>query len=335
MTAQLSTFGDSDPRIPAHPSQQDAWAWVLDLPFTSEDTILSSSAANDPSLPSLGSAGDDEILADEFVGWGIPYQQQQLPFPRQDIVTSVSSASLGTNTMHFSGGISLLETVSPQSSQSPLSSANSPLDEDMLRSLHSMPLPLSADALAMVSDPNFSWLSEGFFLNAAETISPLPASPLTAGSDGMVDLFALSAFPPLDQFPAAQVLPANFHISSPGQTSTPATSPLQTPSPSGSSKLTCGTCHNTYRDSHSLKKHEHIHTRPFICKHCNKRHGAKKDLHRHMWTKHPKEAERAGIPTAVRTCFVCGYSSRQDNVTRHMRTRHPEFDGCLQQREER
>jgi len=72
------------------------------------------------------------------------------------------------------------------------------------------------------------------------------------------------------------------------------------------------------------RKHERKHTRPFVCSECHKGHAAKKDLHRHLWVRHPEVAERSGIPCEVRRCHVrgCDFEGRQDNLKRHMRTKH-------------
>ncbi|CAK7204344.1 hypothetical protein SEUCBS139899_007099 [Sporothrix eucalyptigena] len=124
----------------------------------------------------------------------------------------------------------------------------------------------------------------------------------------VVDNFALHAFAPLEQFAL------------PMQMSVPA--PVPAPAPEPAQSVRCRTCHRSFPTLCRLRKHEHTHTRPFACTVCHKGHAAKKDLHRHLWTTHPETAAEMGIPCPTRTCPKCGFECRQDNLTRHMRTKH-------------
>jgi len=49
-----------------------------------------------------------------------------------------------------------------------------------------------------------------------------------------------------------------------------------------------------------------------------------RDIHRHIWTKHPQYADQLEIPSEKRDCPSprCGHSSRKDNVSRHYKRKH-------------
>ena len=59
------------------------------------------------------------------------------------------------------------------------------------------------------------------------------------------------------------------------------------------------------------------HTKRRRCKLCSAGGAEYKDLNRHMWSKHPDEARRLGVPKEEDQCLRCGYSGRRDNVKRH------------------
>jgi hypothetical protein len=84
----------------------------------------------------------------------------------------------------------------------------------------------------------------------------------------------------------------------------------------------CPVCPATFARASELQRHARKHTKPFVCPVCRRGHAAKKDMHRHVWTNHPADAERLGIPVQTRTCNHCGAVERQDNLARHMKTRH-------------
>ena len=59
------------------------------------------------------------------------------------------------------------------------------------------------------------------------------------------------------------------------------------------------------------------HTKRRKCDFCSAGGAEHKDLNRHMWSKHPDEARRLGVPKEEDQCPRCPYSGRRDNVKRH------------------
>lgn len=91
-------------------------------------------------------------------------------------------------------------------------------------------------------------------------------------------------------------------------------------------KLACGwqDCPRTFDKEFDRTKHMRNHTRPLTCDICFKGKPQKKDLDRHMWSKHPDEARHRKTPKDEVVCSFpgCKHKGRSDNVTRHMRSRH-------------
>lgn len=157
----------------------------------------------------------------------------------------------------------------------------------------------------------------------------MPSLSVSSMALPTVDNFALHAFPSLDMFaPASVVLsPVPSTVPSPAAATATSSEADHVVSGTGSgSGVRCRTCHRSFPTLCRLRKHEHTHTKPFACTVCHKGHAAKKDLHRHLWSTHPEAAAAQGIPNPMRVCPVagCGFESRQDNLTRHIRTKHPE-----------
>lgn len=72
------------------------------------------------------------------------------------------------------------------------------------------------------------------------------------------------------------------------------------------------------------------HTKRRTCKICGTGKAETKDLNRHMWSKHPDEARRLGLPQELDECW-CGYKGRTDNVKRHRDQQgHWEVQGQVQ-----
>ncbi|KAK4120548.1 hypothetical protein N657DRAFT_649046 [Parathielavia appendiculata] len=82
-------------------------------------------------------------------------------------------------------------------------------------------------------------------------------------------------------------------------------------------------CTNPYHPRQcDLAKHINNHTKPRKCDICGAGGAVAKDLNRHMWTHHPDEARRRGVPKEEDRCLVCGYTGRKDNVKRHRDTKN-------------
>ncbi|KAK0612077.1 hypothetical protein B0T14DRAFT_571912 [Immersiella caudata] len=84
-------------------------------------------------------------------------------------------------------------------------------------------------------------------------------------------------------------------------------------------------CGLDFPKQHELTKHYRNHTKPVRCLVADCSHGSaeKKDMHRHMWTNHPSEAEMLGIPGTRIHCPAseCPYNTkRPDNMKRHRET---------------
>lgn len=135
---------------------------------------------------------------------------------------------------------------------------------------------------------------------------------------------------PLD-FPAQSHAEINTPVSppsSPGNSpftpSAPST-PLKTSTPSSPVRnFACPSCPKTFSKQHQLDTHAKRHSRPFTCpvSSCGKPHGAKRDLGRHLWSKHPEYAAAHGVFNEHRQCQVCGKVQRSDNLVRHMASQH-------------
>lgn len=69
--------------------------------------------------------------------------------------------------------------------------------------------------------------------------------------------------------------------------------------------------------SSAASKHMHNHTKRRRCDLCDGGGAETKDLNRHMWTHHPDEARRRGVPREEDRCPRCNYGGRKDNVKRH------------------
>ncbi|KIH94260.1 hypothetical protein SPBR_06044 [Sporothrix brasiliensis 5110] len=252
----------------------------------------------------------------------------------------------------FPSPTSLLQSAwaSPSNSQSQLSllslspASSTTLDADSLLSFDVAAVPVSApasEAQGTMSDAEFQLLLDGLSPEdmasmmlpttqlLCEPAVSLPMSvpmsvPLSMSLPvPAVDNFALHAFPSLDLFdPSMGADMVSTPVSLPASPAEDAA----TAGSQGSPSFRCRTCHRPYPSRSRLRKHEHTHTRPFACTVCHKAHAAKKDLHRHLWSTHPEAAAAQGIPSPMRVCHVpgCGFESRQDNLTRHIRTKHPD-----------
>ncbi|OAA66013.1 Zinc finger, C2H2-type/integrase, DNA-binding protein [Niveomyces insectorum RCEF 264] len=299
-----------------------------------------------------------EISERQLHEWQQQQQLQQLPdpplFPPHDLSawmahapSAASSAATGSGIYDTNSASSL--SASPlgafsQSSFPPSPSGVPPfLDESELWNLNGLPpvqpppsvsVPVSADRATGLAGPAFPW-----FVPA-----DLTPGTLDAFASLPMDGFALQAFPPLSPGPPVVAMTnatadvaavASMHAAAgnevvnvtvsppPAAPSPPAPASARAPQPA--SDLVCPECHRACPTMQRLRKHMRTHTRPFSCAVCGRGHGAKRDLHRHLWTTHPEEAARAGIPSFVRPCPVagCRFAGRHDNLMRHIRTRHP------------
>ena len=86
----------------------------------------------------------------------------------------------------------------------------------------------------------------------------------------------------------------------------------------------CGDCGEGFSKARQLQLHRNKHVRPFTCISCGKGHARKKDMHRHMWKHHEAEARRLKIPPVDAKCPIpgCKFTGRDDNVQRHIKTKH-------------
>lgn len=259
--------------------------------------------------------------------WEQPQQQQQHPV-LQDFMLDPPLFPSPTTFLHNAVGASPVDTFSPSNSQSQQSllslspSSSTTLDADSLLSFDTA-MPASQGAM---SDAEFQLLLDGLSQeDMASMMLPtqLPCEPFMPMPMPAVDNFALHAFPSLDLFTPSMgvVVPAPAPVV-PAPVSLPASPAADAAAAQGS--IRCRTCHRAYPTLCRLRKHEHTHTRPFACTVCHKGHAAKKDLHRHLWSTHPEAAAALGIPNPNRVCPVagCGFESRQDNLMRHIRTKH-------------
>ncbi|KAL1892645.1 hypothetical protein Sste5346_006930 [Sporothrix stenoceras] len=239
-------------------------------------------------------------------------------------------------TTFFDNAALFAPAPSPANSQSQQSllglspSSSTTLDADSLLSFDTMTAPAASASQSQgaMSDAEFQLLLDGLSPEDVAAMLPtdLPCEPFVPVSVPMplpmpampVDNFALHAFPSLDLFTPSMdaVVPPVVPV--------PAPVPSPSPAPDAQGGIRCRTCYRAYPTLCRLRKHEHTHTRPFACTVCHKGHAAKKDLHRHLWSTHPDEAAAMGIPNPMRVCPVagCGFESRQDNLTRHIRTKH-------------
>ncbi|KAK4101253.1 hypothetical protein N658DRAFT_486283 [Parathielavia hyrcaniae] len=87
-------------------------------------------------------------------------------------------------------------------------------------------------------------------------------------------------------------------------------------------KCTFTGCTHSERRQCDLTKHMKNHTKPNKCDICVAGGAETKDLNRHMWTNHPAEAKRRGVPKDEVQCPGCEYKGRKDNVKRHWDTIH-------------
>lgn len=89
--------------------------------------------------------------------------------------------------------------------------------------------------------------------------------------------------------------------------------------------FSCDKCDEAFRRQGDLRKHQKNHTRRRCCPLCNQGFAERKDLNRHLWVKHPKEAHQYGVPGSYRVpCphVPCPYIDREDNVRRHIKLVH-------------
>lgn len=279
---------------------------------------------------------------DDFgLDWEQPQQQQQqqssLP---QDFLLDPALFPSPTTTFFDNAARFAPSPANSQSQQSSLLGGLSPsssttLDADSLLSFDTMAPPVTSQGQGAMFDAEFQLLLDGLSPEdvAAMLSATLPCEPFVSVPVPVtvpmpmpalpVDNFALHAFPSLDLFTPSMdvVVPGPAPVA---PVPTPSPAPSADAAGQGVGSVRCRTCHRAYPTLCRLRKHEHTHTRPFACTACHKGHAAKKDLHRHLWSTHPDEAAALGIPNPMRVCPVagCGFESRQDNLTRHIRTKH-------------
>ena len=84
-------------------------------------------------------------------------------------------------------------------------------------------------------------------------------------------------------------------------------------------------CGARFTKARQLQLHTDKHTLPHECPCCGRGHARKKDLHRHMRTRHEAEARQFGIPAEEAPCPApgCGHRARKDNIKRHVDKKHP------------
>lgn len=134
----------------------------------------------------------------------------------------------------------------------------------------------------------------------------------------------LSSLESVSGIAAPSLAPVSQSYPTPRSSSTSPSASQRSPTPGTASQPnTCAQCGASFSRARQLQLHTNKHTRPFTCL-CGKAHARKKDLDRHMWAHHEADARRLKIPPVRAVCPFpgCGFDGRQDNVQRHIRTKH-------------
>lgn len=203
---------------------------------------------------------------------------------------------------------------------SPSQARDATLDDDLIDAI------VAASMQKIPYQPQAFWCWE-------DHMAVLPATSEEMGVSGMETPHILYMSPawlhqsdfPTDLIPPRDRILFDASLAYPTPTPSPASSASSCVAPSTPAAPVghqCQSCTASFSRASELQRHERKHTKPFVCPVCNRGHAAKKDMHRHLWTHHPTEAERLKIPMQTRTCNQCGAVERQDNLARHMRTRH-------------